>query len=99
MHRNVKPTSTLLLTISSRIFTVVPSWLMFVLLVILALFPIMYVSLFSYVWIPESPHIWERADDSVCHLPHLFTYVTSWCDFFPLVWYIVGGVSDLGPRL
>ena len=55
----------------------------------------MYVSLFSYVWIPESPHIWERADDSVCHMPHLFTYVTSWCDFFPLVWYIVGGVSDL----
>ena len=33
----------------------------------------MYVSLFSYVWIPESPRILERAADSVYHLSHLFT--------------------------
>ena len=46
----------------------------------------MYVSLFSYVWIPESPPIWEKAADSVYHLSHLFTDVTSCCDFFPMVY-------------
>ena len=64
-------------------FIVVPSCLMFVLLVILVLFPIMYVSLYSYVWIPDLPPIWVRAADSVCHLSHLFTDITSCCDFFP----------------
>ena len=46
----------------------------------------MYVSLFSYVWIPESPPNWERAAESVSHLFHLFTDVTSSCDFFPFVY-------------
>ena len=44
----------------------------------------MYVSHFSYVWTPESPPIWERAADSVYHLSHLFTDVTSCYDFFPM---------------
>ena len=35
-------------------------------------FPIMDVPPFSYVWIPESLTIWERANDSVYHLSHLF---------------------------
>ena len=68
---------------------------MFVLLVVLVLFSIMYVSLFCYVWIAESPPIGkglltppilERTADSVCHLSHLFTDITSCCDFFPLVY-------------
>ena len=60
---------------------------MFILLVVLVLFPIMYISLFSYVWIPESPRIWERAADSVYHLSHLFINFTSRCHFFPLGYY------------
>ena len=43
----------------------------------------MYGILFSYIWIPESPPIWERATDSVYHLSQLFTEVTSCCDVFP----------------
>ena len=46
----------------------------------------MYVSLFSDVWIPESPPTWERAADSVNHLSRLFTDVTSCFDFFPLIY-------------
>ena len=46
----------------------------------------MYVSLFGYVWIPESLPIWERAAVQVYHLYHLFTDVISCCDFFPLVY-------------
>ena len=57
---------------------------MFVLWVVLVLFLIMYVSLYSNVWIPESPPIWERAADSVYYLS-LFTDVTSCCAFFLLV--------------
>ena len=64
--------------------------LIFVLLVLLGLN--IHVPLFSYVWISESPPIWERAADSVYHLLFLMTslhIVTS----FP--WYIVSGVWDL----
>ena len=64
---------------------------MCVLLVVLALFPIVYISLFSYLWIPESQPIWEKAAYSVYSLSHLCTDITS----FP--WYIVGRVWDLGP--
>ena len=46
----------------------------------------MYGILFSYIWIPESPTIWERATDSVYHLSQLFTEVTSCCDVFPSVY-------------
>ena len=42
--------------------------------------------LFTYVWIPESPPIWEGAADSVYYLSHLFTDVTSCYDFFLLVY-------------
>ena len=52
-------------------------WFLFVILVVLILFPHYVCSLFSYVWIPESPFIWERAADSVYHLCRLFTDVTS----------------------
>ena len=61
----------------------VPSCLMFVLMVILVLFPL-FMFLFSYVWIPESPPIWERSANSVYHLSHLFGDITSCCDFSPL---------------
>ena len=61
---------------------------MFVMLVVLVLFPIMYVSEFSWVWILESPPIWERVADSVYHLSHFFADVTS-CSF---LCYIVGGI-------
>ena len=46
----------------------------------------MYVSIFSYVWIPESPRCLERAADSVYHLSHLFTDVTSCCDYSSFVY-------------
>ena len=44
----------------------------------------MYVSLFNYVWILESPSPWDRAADSVYHLSHSFTDVTSCSNFFSL---------------
>ena len=44
-------------------FNVVPSSYMFILFEVLVLFPAMYVSVFSYIYIPESTPIWERADD------------------------------------
>ena len=59
---------------------------MLVLLVVLVLFPIMYVSLLSNVWIPESPPIWERAADWVYQLSLLLTDVSSSCDFFPFAY-------------
>ena len=71
--------------------TVVSTCLMCVLLVVLVLFPIVYISLFSYLWIPESQPIWVKAANSVYSLSHLFTDITS----FPL--YIVGRVWDQGP--
>ena len=54
----------------------------------------MYVSLFSYVWIPESLLLWERATDSVYHLSHFFTAVTSCCDIFALVYCMRSLGSD-----
>ena len=45
----------------------------------------MYGSIFSYVSILESP-IWERSAYSVYHMFHLFTDITSCCDFLPLVY-------------
>ena len=52
--------------------------------------PIMGVSHLSFARVPESPPILKRAADTFNKLSHLFTDVTSCCDFFP--WYIVGGV-------
>ena len=60
--------------LGSRIL--VPSCLAFVLFVVLVLVPIMHVFRLGYVWIPESPPIWERAADSFYHLSHLFTCIT-----------------------
>ena len=65
---------------------------MFVMLVVLNLFPIMYVSLFSYVWIPESSPNWKRAADSAYYLSHLFTDVTSCYDFFPFGYWEEFGI-------
>ena len=62
----------------------VPSRLMFVLSVVLVRFPIMYITLFSYVWIPESTRFWERPADSVYHMSHLSTDATSCCNVMPL---------------
>ena len=45
----------------------------------------MYVALFSYLWIPESPSKRERAADLGYDPSHLFSDVTSYCDFFPLL--------------
>ena len=53
---------------------------MFVLLVIVALYPIIYVTLFSSVSIPESPPILEMLADSIYHLSQLFSDVTSYYD-------------------
>lgn len=50
--------------------------------------PIIYVSLFSYVQIPESQPYWIRAADSVYHLFNLVSDVNSCLSSFP--WYIVG---------
>lgn len=47
-------------------------------------FSTIFVFLFSYVWNPESPPIWETVADSVYHLSCLFTDVTLCCNFFPL---------------
>ena len=55
----------------------------------------MYVSLFIHVWIPKSPPFWERAADSVYHLTHFFTDVTSCCDLFSLVYYWRSSGSDI----
>ena len=67
---------------------------MFDLLVVLVLFPIMYVSLFTNILITESPTVLERAEDSVFHLSHLCTDVTSCSDFFPLVYLGLSLGSD-----
>ena len=64
-------------------FTAVPSCFMCVFMVLI-LFPIMNISLFSYVCIPVSPPFWERAASSVYPLTHLFTDVASGGDFFAL---------------
>ena len=52
----------------------------------------MFVSVFSYFWIPESPTIWERAADSVyiCLTCLLMSHHFVTC--FP--WSIVGGIWD-----
>ena len=72
----------------------VPSYLKFVLLMVLVLFPIMYVSSFSYVCIPELPpniwngHLTQSIICFICLLTSLHV-VTSF------TWYIVGGAWDL----
>ena len=45
------------------------------------------------------PYIWERAADSVYYVSRFFTYVTSCCHFFPLVYCgrSLGSVPDRGP--
>ena len=80
----LKPTSNLLLAVPNRCFYC-GSFLLNVCFVgvFFVLCPIMKVSLFSYIWIPESPPIRERTADSFYHLSHLFSDVTSCCDFFP----------------
>ena len=46
----------------------------------------MYVSLFSYVWIPESQPIWGRAAASVFHLMplHIAIFYFNQQDFFKI---------------
>ena len=88
MHRkvNLTPPATYYRQFQVGAFAVVPSNLMFASSVFLVLLLIMYVSLFSYLLIPESPPTWERAADSIYHLSFLFTNITSCCDFFPLIY-------------
>ena len=54
----------------------------------------MYVTIFIYIQISVSQPIWERAADSVYHMFLLFTGVTSYCDFCPLLCYWQGLESD-----
>ena len=52
----------------------------------------MYVTHFSYVWSPESSHIWERASDSVSILSVTICLLTSLYVVTSFPRYIVGGV-------
>lgn len=61
----------------------VPLCCIFVLLMV-QVFPIVYLSLFSYIWLSESAPIQEEAADSVYHLFRLVTDVTSCFAFFSL---------------
>ena len=59
----------------------------------------MYVSRLSYIWIPDPLPISERAAGSVYHLSCLFTDVTCYCHFFPLVYCGRGLGSDCNSSL